>query len=70
MAFSQTDLDTINAAIASGTRSVTFSDGRRHEYQTLDEMIRARALIQADLANTTPADQRLIPRYQRAIFAD
>lgn len=50
VAFEQTDLDRLDAAIASGIRKVTFADGRATEYQNLDEMLRARDAITKILA--------------------
>lgn len=41
MALSQTDLDTLDLAIARGTLSVTF-DGRTHIYQNTTQLILAR----------------------------
>ena len=50
MAWTQTDLDRLNAAISSGIRSVTFADGRRTEYQNLAEMRTVRNDMKAELA--------------------
>jgi predicted ATPase with chaperone activity len=41
MALSQSDLDTLDSAIASGTLSVEF-DGRKVTYQTTAQLIAAR----------------------------
>ena len=41
MSFTQGQLDALDAAIASGVRSVTY-DGHRTEYNSIDEMLRAR----------------------------
>lgn len=41
MAVTQTDIDSLNTAIASGTRSVTL-DGQTITYNTTDSLIRAR----------------------------
>lgn len=48
MAFTQSDLDRINAAIASGKRSVQLN-GRRIEYQSLSDMLKAKAAIEQEL---------------------
>ena len=50
MAYSQTDLDKIDAAMTSGTRSVTFADGRKVENYDLDQLRRLRADVKAELA--------------------
>lgn len=43
------DLQTIRAAIANGTKAVTFADGRRKEYQSLQELLAAEKVIAAAL---------------------
>ena len=53
MAFSQTDLDKIDAAIASNTKSVQFADGQRIEYRSVDEMMTARRHIAAIVAQSS-----------------
>jgi len=61
MAFQQSDLDKIDAAISSGVRSVTFADGRRTEYQNVADMLRARDMIrgEVDAASSTGRRRRL-----------
>jgi hypothetical protein len=49
MAFTQTDLDNLDAAIASGHR-VVHAEGRRVEYASHEEMMRIRDLIAGKLA--------------------
>ena len=50
MAWTQTDLDRIDAAIAGGTpKKVAFADGRSVEYHDLNQMIAARREIKAEL---------------------
>lgn len=48
MAWSQSDLDTIEAAIASGARRVRFQT-HEVEYQTIGEMLQARDIIRGEL---------------------
>ncbi|MBN8843263.1 MAG: hypothetical protein J0H88_08440 [Sphingomonadales bacterium] len=48
-AWTQDDLARVRTAIASGTRSVTFADGRKQEYQTLDHLLAAEKVIAAAL---------------------
>jgi hypothetical protein len=50
MAFTQSDLDTLDAAIASGTTEVRYADGSGAKYRDLDDMLRTRAMIAASLA--------------------
>ena len=58
MAFTQTDLDNINAAIATGEMTVEVN-GRRVTYRSITDLERARSIIQGDLAATTqPATRR------------
>lgn len=48
MAFTQTDLDAINAAIATGAKRVRFQT-HEVEYQSISEMLKARDVIKAEL---------------------
>lgn len=49
MAYTQDDLDAIKAAIASGAKRVRYSDGSEIEYQSLTDMLRAKATIDAEV---------------------
>ncbi|MFZ1057692.1 MAG: hypothetical protein WAP47_00730 [Candidatus Rokuibacteriota bacterium] len=51
MAWTQTDIDALKAAIKTGHRRVTYGD-KTVEYQTMAEMIRLLALMEADVAAT------------------
>ncbi|MFS0737545.1 hypothetical protein ABC347_10890 [Sphingomonas sp. 1P06PA] len=62
MSWQQSDIDTLNAAIASGIRSVAFADGRKTEYQSLDQMLAARKVIQAELDMATQSASGLVRR--------
>jgi len=57
MAFTQSDLDNINAAIATGELTVEIN-GRRVTYRSIPELERARSIIQGDLATATQGTQR------------
>ena len=50
MPFQQSDLDKLDAAILGGVKSVTFADGRKTEFHSLDEMRRLRADVKGELA--------------------
>lgn len=50
MAWTQSDLDAVDAAIKNGVRRVTFADGRSTEYQTTGEMLTLRKTMKAELA--------------------
>ena len=54
MAFTQTDLDAINTAIATGELSVEVA-GRRVIYRSIDDLLKARTLIAADLGSAAGA---------------
>ena len=51
MAFTQTQLDALEGAIATGSLSCEF-DGKRVQYRSLDEMMRIRATIRTALGLT------------------
>lgn len=49
MAWQQSDLDALDANIASGVMVTRFADGREVRYQSLDHMLAARRVISNDL---------------------
>lgn len=57
MSYTQTDLDKLEAILANGTRSVTFSDGRRQEYESTEAIMKAieyvRKQVKTDTGRTT-----------------
>ncbi|MGE0715640.1 MAG: phage head-tail joining protein [Alphaproteobacteria bacterium] len=69
MAWTQSDLDALDRALKSGARRVTYGSGngrKEVEYHTVDEMMRLRASMQAEIAAATGADPP--PRYSFAGF--
>jgi hypothetical protein len=62
MAISQTDLDALDQAIATGTFEVEF-DGRRVKYQHTGEMIAARNHIATVLSRQSTAQRKTVYRY-------
>lgn len=50
MAFTQTDIDTLDRAIASGELTIRFADGREITYRSVAELRSARSLMQGDVA--------------------
>jgi hypothetical protein len=68
MAFTSADIDALDRAIASGELMVRHGE-RQVTYRSLDELIKARATIAAEIA-ASAATSRAYPRYQRATFAD
>jgi hypothetical protein len=63
LAFTQSDLDAIEAAIKSGTFEVQFAD-RKVRYRTLDEMMRIRDLIKADVTPSS-AVRRVVAEFSK-----
>lgn len=58
MAFTKTDLDNVNAAIASGELRVRSSTGSEVIYRSMDDLLKARAAIEADLAAAAAGSSR------------
>ena len=54
MAFTQTDLDNVNTAISLGELKVEFN-GRMVTYRSIADLIKARTVIQSDLATAANA---------------
>jgi biopolymer transport protein ExbD len=63
MAWTQTDVDAIKAAIAKAERRVTYGD-KTVEYRDMSEMMRALKMIEAEVASlttkTTPSRSVLV----------
>ena len=53
--YTATDLSTIQEAIATGTRRVRFTDGREVEYNSVKDLLIAKADIATDLAGNSPS---------------
>ncbi|HRF08501.1 MAG TPA: hypothetical protein PL193_07645 [Xanthobacteraceae bacterium] len=53
MAWTQADIDTLKAAIATGARRVKYADGRETEFRSLDEMERALSKIEAEIGGNS-----------------
>lgn len=49
MAFTSTDLATIETAIATGALKVRYADGREVTYQSAADLLRVRGLILSDI---------------------
>lgn len=50
MSYTQTDLDNIKSAIASGELMITLADGRTVRYRSISELRSAQRAIEAELA--------------------
>jgi hypothetical protein len=64
MAFIQSQLDGIEAAIASGTLTVEY-DGKRLTYRSMSELIQARDMIQRKLSGRKSGYQAIPMAYRR-----
>lgn len=64
MAFSATDLATVEAALASGALRVRYADGREVTYQSAADLLKVRATmvsqINASAATPTPRMTRVV----------
>jgi len=65
MAFVTADLEAIETAIKSGALSVRFQDGRAYTYRSLDELRRAREMIQADIDSAAGTSRPRVFRIQQ-----
>ena len=71
MAFTSTDLDGIDAAIASGEMTVRTADGKQVTLRTMSELLQARQAIAAAVTTSTAGTTaRMYPRHQLADFSD
>lgn len=67
MAFDQNDIDALDVAIKSRSQSVAYKD-RSVTYRSLDEMLRLRELMAADVATgtrTAAGGIRVYPDYSK-----
>lgn len=69
MAFTQTQLDALDEAIAGGVLTVRSADGRLVTYQNMADLMKARDLVASSLAAAGGAS-RAYPRHQLADFSD
>lgn len=53
MPFTADDLAAIDRAIKSGELRVKFADGREVQYRSMDELLKARALVQGEVGTST-----------------
>ncbi len=66
MAHTQTDLDAVKSAIASGEQSVEVA-GRKVVYRTIDDLRKARDDIAAELASAATASTSAVRRGSFAV---
>ena len=71
MAWTDADLVKVRTAVASGVRSITFADGRKTEYQSLDQLLAAERVIEAALNMQAQAlggiNRRRTPYYRSGL---
>lgn len=58
MAWSQTDIDSLKAAIATGALKVRYADGSEVTYRSLAEMRTTLSMMQADVSPPANGGQR------------
>ena len=64
MAFTQTQLDALDQAIAAGVLRVTY-DGRTTEYRSLDEMIRIRNMMADAIAGSAQTSRSSLASFRK-----
>lgn len=64
MSFKQSDLDSINKAIASGALTVEFSD-RKVTYRSFNEMLKTKQLIEKELGLNKNKIKKITPSYSK-----
>jgi hypothetical protein len=68
MAWTQGDLDALDAAMKGGIKKVTFEDGRSREFQDLSDLIELRKTIKNELlasSSQVPLRRTVIGRFGR-----
>ena len=58
MAFTQTQLDALESAIAQGVLTVRYADGKTVTYRSLDEMLNLKSQMEGDLGITATKTTR------------
>jgi hypothetical protein len=73
MSFTQSDIDAIDRAIATGELRVRFSapggSYREVEYRSMDDLIKAKSVMMGSV-QTTDGQPRRVPRFQLASFGE
>jgi hypothetical protein len=69
MAWSQTDLDSIEAAIATGAKRVRYQT-HEVEYQSISDMLRARDVIKAVIEPNSSGSRTTVARFYRGFSCD
>lgn len=64
----QDDLDKLEAAVARGSRRVTFSDGRQVEFVSFEELVNRINYIKQQLGQAT-SERRNVARFTKGVQA-
>lgn len=67
MAWTQADIDALDAALASGRKTVQYGD-KSTTYQSVDEMLKVRALMRSEVASagaTTSEGRSTLATFRR-----
>lgn len=62
----QDDLDRLERALAKGTKSVTFSDGRAVTFASFEELVKRIQYVRQSLGQEV-ADKKLLARYTKGV---
>ena len=65
MAYSQTDVDALKAAIATGALEVKYADGRQVRYRSLSEMRQILSTMTAEVAGSTTSPRVTYSEFSR-----
>lgn len=65
MAYTQDQLDRLDAAIASGALSVRNANGELVTYRSMDDMLRARSLLSAQVHGARAHRPGVYPQFRR-----
>lgn len=69
MAFTQTQLDALEEAIASGAKRVKYGD-KEVEYPSLNEMMRLRDMMRRALGLTSSSAGRIYPTVKKGLSGE
>ena len=67
MAFTQEQLDALDAAISSGSKRVKYAD-KEVEYQSIADMLRIRDLMAQELGLVTVASKRKLASFNKGVY--
>lgn len=62
MAYTTADLASVRAAISSGIQEVTYADGRKVRYQSLDQLLAAEKVVEAAIRMQSTSASSLVRR--------